>query len=171
MIQKTTVTGFCVFVFLAGANLAQSGTPGNRGKRLDDQFLRTIAIADMTEAHAGEMAQTTAAGSPVKDFGQTVAKDVTEEYEQLSVLASKAGDSIPRGIDARRNPAIRILMSRKGGAFDRDFLRYAIADERRIIGALQREAAHGQNPDIKAWAGKMVATRQEELQKAQSLER
>jgi putative membrane protein len=171
MIHKSTVTGFCVFVFLAGANVAQSGTLRRSGKQQDNQFLRTIAIADMTEAHAGEMAQTTAVGEPVKDFGQTVAKDVTQEYEQLTVLASKAGDSIPRGIDARKNPAIRILMSRKGGAFDRDFLRYAIADERRVIGALQREAAHGQNPDIKAWAGKMVTARQEELQKAQSLAR
>jgi putative membrane protein len=170
MIHKITVTGLCVFVFLAAANLAHSGTP-DRVKKQDNQFLRTIAIADMTEAHAGEMAQTAAAGEPVKDFGQTVTKDVTEEYEQLTVLASKAGDSVPKGIDVRKNPAIRILMSRKGGAFDRDFLRYAIADERRVIGALQREAAHGQNPDIKAWAEKMVSTRQEELQKAQSLAR
>lgn len=168
MAHKTTVTGLCVFVFLAGANLAQSGTLSHRGERQDNQFPRTIAIADMTEAHAGEMAQTSAAGVPVKAFVWTVAKDVTEEYEQLTVPASKAGDSIPKGIDARKNPVIRILMSRKGGAFDRDFLLYAIADERRVIGALQPEAAHGQNPDIKAWAGKMVATRQEEPQKAQS---
>jgi putative membrane protein len=171
MVHKTFLTGLCVFVFLAGANLAQSGTLSHRGKQQDNQFLRTIAIAEMTEAHAGEMAQSTAAGVPVKDFGQTVAKDVTEEYEQLTLLASKAGDSIPKGIDARKNPAIRMLMSRKGGAFDRDFLRYEIADERSVIGTLQREAAHGQNPDIKAWAGKMVAKHQEELQKAQSLAR
>jgi hypothetical protein len=38
-----------------------------------------------------------------------------------------------------------------------------------VIEALQREAAHGHNPDIKAWAGKIVATRQQELQTAQSL--
>jgi putative membrane protein len=171
MIQKTTVTGLCAFVFLAGANLAQSGTLRHSVKQQDKEFLRTMAIADMTEAHAGEMAQTTAAGEPVKDFGQTVAKNEAAEYAQLTVLASKAGDSIPKGIDARKNPAIRTLTSRKGGAFDRDFLRYAIADERRVIGELQREAAHGQNPDIKAWAGKMVATHQEELQKAQSLAR
>jgi len=171
MIHKTTVTGLCVFAFLAGANLAQSGTLSHHGKQRDNQFLRTIAIADMTEAHAAEMAQATATGAPVKDFGHMVAKDETEEYEQLTVLASKTGDSIPKGIDARKNPAIRILMSRKGGDFDRDFLRYEIADERRVIGALQREAAHGLNPDIKAWAGKMVTARQEELQKAQALAR
>ena len=164
------MTGFRVVVFLAGASLAQAGTP-DRGKQQDKRFLRTIAIADMTEAHAGEMAKSTAAGTPVRDFGQTLAKDETEEYAQLTTLADKAGENIPRGIDARKNPAIRTLLNRKGGDFDRDFLRYAIADEQRVIGAFRREAAHGQNPDIKAWAGKILATRQQDLQKARSLAR
>ncbi len=169
MHQNSKVTGFCVFVFLAGASLAQSATLGHGGKQQDKQFLRTIAIADMTEAHAGEMAENTAAGAPVKDFGQMVAKDETEEYEQLTMLAGKTGENIPKGIDARKYPAIRALMNRKGGAFDRDFLRYEIVDERRVIAALRREAAHGENPDIKAWAGKIAAARQQELEKAQSL--
>jgi putative membrane protein len=164
-------TASCVFVLLAGVGLAQAATPNRHSQeqQQDKQFLRRIAIADMTEAHAAEMAQTTAKGAPVKDFGQTVAKDETQEYEQLTVLASKAGANIPKGIDARKNPAIKTLMSGKGTDFDRDFLRYEIADERRVIEALQREAAHGQNPDIKAWAGKTVATHQQELQTAQSL--
>jgi putative membrane protein len=171
MRPKSTATGLCVFVFLAGASLALAATPTRHSQQQqqDKQFLRTIAIADMTEAHAAEMAQTTAKEEPVKDFGQTVAKDETQEYEQLTVLASKAGANVPKGIDARKNPVIRTLMSRKGADFDRDFLRYEIADERRVIEALQREAAHGQNPDIKAWAGRIVAARQQELQTAQSL--
>jgi putative membrane protein len=169
MNPNSAAIGFCVFVFLTGVGLAQAATPNRRSQPPDKQFLRTMAIADMTEAHAAEMAQSAAKGAPVKDFGQTVEKDKTQEYEQLTVLASKAGANIPKGIDARKNPAIRILMGRKGADFDRDFLRYEIADERRVIEALQREAAHGRNPDIKAWAGKIVATRQQELQTAQSL--
>jgi len=171
MNRKSTVTGFCVFVFLASVSLVQAGTLDGRAKQQDKQFLRTIAIADMTKAHVGEMAQSTAVGKPVKEFGQTIAKDETEEYEQLTVLAGKTGEHIPKGIDARELPSIRTLMNRKGDNFDRDFLRYTIADERRIIAAFQREAAHGENPDIKAWAGKTVAARQQELQKAQSLAR
>lgn len=169
MSQNGKATWFCVLVFLAGASLAQSATLGHGGKQQDKQFLRTIAIADMTEAHAAEMAENTAAGAPVKDFGQTVAKDETEEYEQLTALAGKTGENVPRGIDARKYPAIRLLMNRKSSAFDRDFLRFEIADERRVIAALQREEAHGENPDIKAWAGKIAAAHQQELQKAQAL--
>ena len=57
-----------------------------------------------------------------------IAKDETQDYEQLTVLANKCGATIPKGIDARKNPAIRTLMQAKGNAFDRDFLRDEIAD-------------------------------------------
>jgi putative membrane protein len=169
MNQQTIVTSLCAFVFLAAAGTAQSATRESRGKQRDKQFLRMIAIADMTEAHLGEMAATMAAKPEVKDLGQALAKDETTEYEQLTVLANKAGETIPKGIDTRRYPAIRRLITRKGGDFDRDFLRNEIADERRVISALQVEASHGSNPDIKAWAAKGVSARQQELQKAQSL--
>jgi putative membrane protein len=169
MKQKSMVTLFCTFVFLAGATLAQSGTAQHQGEQQDKQFFRMIAIADMTEAHLGEMAESKAAQTAVKNLGQAIAKDKAEEYEQLTVLASKTGENIPKGIDARKDPAIRALMTRKGGDFDRTFLRNEIAHEQRMISALQLEAAHGTNPDIKAWAGKIVAARQQELQKAQSL--
>ena len=169
MNQKSIVAMSCIFVFLAGARLAQSGTVGHRGKQQDKQFLRALAIADMTEAHLSEMAQSKAARTAVKDLGGAIAKDETEEYEQLTVLASKVGESIPKGIDARKYPAIRTLMTRKGGDFDRDFLRDEIADERKVISALQLELTHGTNPDIKAWAGQTVAARQQELQKAEAL--
>jgi putative membrane protein len=175
MYRHSMLTGFCLSVFLTGAGIAQAATVnrGNQaqGKQQDKQFLRTVAIADMTEAHLGEMAQSNAAKEPVKDFGQMIAKDEAQDYEQLTMLANKCGESIPKGIDARRNPAIRTLMQAKGDNFDRNFLRDEIADQRRIIAVFQREAAHGENPDIKAWAGKVVAERQQELQKAQSLAR
>jgi putative membrane protein len=161
----------CIFVLLAGASLAQSRTTGRRSKQQDQQFLRTMAIADMTDAHLGEMAEGKAAKAAVKDFGHAIAKDNTQEYEQLTVLANKAGETIPKGIDERKSSVIRPLTARKGGEFDRDFLRTEVADERRVISALQTEAAHGTNPDIKAWAGKVVSARQQELQQAQSLEK
>jgi putative membrane protein len=171
MKQMTAVTGFCALVFLTGASLAQARTPDRRGKHQDEQFLRTIAIEDMTEAHLAQMAESKAAKPEVKELGQTIAKDKTEEYEQLTVLASKVGESIPKGIDARKDPAIHTLVSMKGGAFDRDFLRDEITEDRKMISTLQRETVHGENPDIKAWAEKMVDMCQQELQKERSLAR
>jgi putative membrane protein len=171
MNEKSMAAVSCIFVLLAGASLAQSRTTERRSRQQDQQFLRTIAIADMTDAHLGEMAEGKAAKAAVKDFGQAIAKDNAEEYKRLSVLANKAGETIPKGIDARKSSVIRPLTARKGGEFDRDFLRTEIADERKVISVLQTEVAHGTNPEIKAWAGKAVSARQQELQQAQSLEK
>jgi putative membrane protein len=169
MNQKNAGIGFCVLVFLAGASVAQAMTASHSNKQQDEQFLRTVAIDDMTEAHLGEMAHDNAVKEPVKDFGQTVASDETKDYEQLTVLANKTGESIPKGIDSRKSPAIRTLAVAKGDKFDHEFLQDEIANERKIIALLQHEATHGTNPEMKEWAGKMVATRQEELQKAEAL--
>ena len=169
MNQKAVFTGLCVSGFLAGAAMAQAKTSSHTSKQQDEQFIRTVAIDDMTEAHLGEMAHDNAVKGPVKDFGQTVSSDETKDYEQLTVLANKTGEHIPKGIDSRKSPAIRTLAEAKSGNFDHEFLQEEIANERKIIAVLQHEASHGTNPDMKEWAGKMVATRQEELQKAEAL--
>jgi len=169
MNQNNLLTGFGVLVLLAGAGIAQAATTNRRGQQQDKQFLRTLAIADMTEANLAEMARDKATKPPVKDFAQTVVKDQTDEYGQLSMLAGKTGESIPKGINTGKNPTVRTLMHMKGDSFDHAFLRDEIADQQRIVSALQRESSHGENADIKAWAGKELSVRQQELQQAQSL--
>ncbi len=165
MNQKNMAVGFCTLLFLAGVSVGQART----AKQNDEEFVRTLATDDMTEAHLGQMAHDNAAKEEVRDFGQTVASDETKDYEQLTALANKTGESIPKGINAQRSPAIRTLAEAKGDHFDREFLHDEIANERKIIALLQHEATHGTNPEMKEWAAKMVATRQQELQKAEAL--
>ena len=65
MNQKSIVAMSCVFVILAGARLAQSGTVEHRGKQQDKQFLRVIAIADVTEAERPAAVQALQAAHPL----------------------------------------------------------------------------------------------------------
>lgn len=161
---------FCTLLLLGGAGLALPATAGRNTRHpQDSQFIRSVAIADMTEAHMAEMAQNNANASAVKDFGGTLDQEDLNEYGQLRALAEKAGASIPKGINAKANPSIEALMKRKGAAFDRTFLRSEIADEEKLISLLQSEAEHGTNSDIKAWAQKTAAARKQELDKARSL--
>jgi predicted outer membrane protein len=173
MNRKNLLTGICVLVVAAGAGAVSAATRTHRGTRAGDpqdkEFLRTLAVDDMTEANLAEMAQNKAAKQPVRDFAQTVVKDQTNEYGQLSMLASKTGDSIPKGINTGRNASARMLMHASGSSFDRAFVHDEIAGQARAVAALKREAEHGANPDIKAWAGQELATRQQELEQARAL--
>jgi putative membrane protein len=175
MTKLETVAGCALFIvsralFIPGsAGFAQAATPARHNMQQDRQFLRAVAIEDMTQAHMAEMAQSSASQGAVKDLGGAVAQEDRDEYGQLSMLAGKAGAEIPKGINATRNPSIQALTRRKGADFDRGFLRTDIADERKMISLLETEAAHGTNADIKAWAQKTLATRKQELDKARSL--
>lgn len=133
----------------------------------DKQFLITAARTDMIEAHEGQLAEDRAAQSDVKDLGKTLVTDHTQDYEQLTVLAAKTGVTIPKGINAAKDPVIAQLDHLKGNGFDRQFTRDEIADHRRALAAFRRESEHGQNADVKAYATSMLPTLQKHLQLAE----
>jgi len=107
----------------------------------------------------------------VKSFGQTLVQDHTEAYEELTAVASKTGESIPKGIDIRRDRAIEGLAREKRASFDRSFVRHEVQHHQRTIAEFKREAEKGQNAEVKAYAQKMIPTLEEHLHKAESLEK
>jgi putative membrane protein len=155
----------CCSVVLSGALYAQS-TKLSTG---DKQFLKMAAESNMTEAHLGQMAEAQASDDTVKSFGKTVDQDHTHAYAELSKVAEKLSQPIPKGIDIRRDPAIEQLMRMKGNSFDRSFVRDEIRDHQKVLAEFKREAEHGANPDVKAFAQQMIPTIQNHLQKAEDL--
>jgi putative membrane protein len=149
-------------ILLAAAQLAAAALSNT-----DKQFMITAARTDMIEAHEGQMAESQANRANVKDFGKLLVQDHTQSYEQLTALSSKAGVSIPKGIDAAKVPALEPLLRLKGDRFDREFTRDEIAAHRRALAAFKREAEHGQDADVKAYASSMIPTLEKHLQLAE----
>jgi putative membrane protein len=137
----------------------------------DKQFLVLAAKANMTEAHLGQMAESAAPDANLKSFAETLVQDHTKAYEELTVLSSKTGGSIPKGINTANDSAIQQLTRLKGTGFERRFLQHEIQDHERTIAAFKREAEHGHNPDVKAYAQKQLPTLEDHLHKAQELAR
>jgi putative membrane protein len=145
--------------------LAQSQTASN----VDKAFMTMAAQADMTEAHLGQMAESQASKSQVKDFGQKLTHDHTDAYVQLTALAVKTRNAIPKGIDVRKISAIEQLMKAKGARFDRQFVQDEIRDHQKALAEFRREAQHGQNHDVKTYASKMIPVLEDHLHEAQTL--
>ena len=135
----------------------------------DKQFLKMAAVADMTEAHLGQMAENKAAMPGIKDFGQTLVKDHTQEYQQLAALGGKLDQNIPNGINARRNSTVEHLTALKGKKFDNQFLRAEVQDHERVVAAFKREAQRGENPEIKTYVNQVLPTMEEHLRDAEKL--
>ncbi len=132
----------------------------------DRNFMMAAARIDMTEAHKGQMAENQAVRTDVKDYARTLVQDHTQSYEHLSELAAKNGVSIPRGISAR-GPEIVQLVHLKGERFDRRFAREEVAADQQAIALFKREAAHGRDAGVKAYATSTISTLENDLRLAQ----
>jgi putative membrane protein len=135
----------------------------------DEAFLATAAQADMTIVHMGKMAQERAETPKLKDFANTLVQDHTNDYQELTELASKAGDGIPKAIDRQNNRTIATLDHYQGKTFDHAFVENQAAEHQRLVSAFKREAEHGSNPDIKAYANKTLPTIEQHLHDVENL--
>jgi len=162
--SKKLLPGLGCVLVLSLPVLAQTKTsPADRA------FMQMAARANMTEAHIGQIAETQASESQVKDFGQKLIHDHTDAYAELTALAAKTGESIPKGIDVRKISTVEQLVKLKGKRFDHQFVQAEIRDHEKAIADFKREAQHGQDPDVKAYASKMIPALEGHLRLAKTL--
>lgn len=133
----------------------------------DKQFIIMAARTDMIEAHEGQIAEQQAGRADVKDMARMLVEDHTGDYERLSVLATKTGVSIPKGINAAKDRSIEQLAHAKGADFDRLFTRDEIADHKQALAAFKRESARGKDADVKAYATSVIPVLEKHLQQAE----
>jgi putative membrane protein len=136
----------------------------------DQEFVNFAAQTDMTEANLGLAAQDKG-DQAVKDYGQMLRTDHTNDYGQLNAAAQKAGLTVPRGTDAEHHRLIVSLDKLKGAAFDRHFIHDMIIGHEHAIAIYKKEAQDAQSPDIKSYAEQALPTLQKHLDDARKLER
>jgi putative membrane protein len=145
--------------------LAQSS-----GSAMSDQkFVDFAAQTDMTEAHLGQAAEGQADNQSVKDFAQMLVTDHTNDYKQISTVATKASLTVPKGLDATHDKMVAPFEKLKGTAFDRRFAHEMVAGHQKAIAEYKREAQDGQNAELKAYATQVLPTLEKHLQAAQAL--
>jgi putative membrane protein len=135
----------------------------------DAAFLDTVAQSDMTIVHIGKIAEERAEASNLKDFAKMLVQDHTKDYEELTALAAKSGDKIPTAIDKQNNQTISKLDKDKGKTFDHAFLSAEATEHEKLLSAFKHEANHGSNPDIKAYANKVLPNLERHLHTAEDL--
>ncbi len=166
MYMRMILSGFCGIALCCVPAFAQATASAS-----DQKFVDFAAQTDMTEAHLGQMAQEQASGQDVKDFAQTLVTDHTDDYNKLTAAATKAGATVPKGIDAANNKMIAPFEKMKGAAFDRRFERDMVTGHTKAIAEYKRAEADLQNPDLKAYATAALPVLEKHLQAAKDLEK
>jgi len=136
--------------------------------RHDQEFLKKAAEINLTEIQAGKIAERTSTDPNIKKMAAMVVKDHTEANHKLDRLAASKGVSLPKEPSMWDKHAIGGLEKEQGDKFNKEFLSFNMKGHEKAIALYEKEGARTQDPDIKAWAQKMIPSLKEHLAMAKS---
>jgi putative membrane protein len=169
--MKHILSAVCCIALCSMPALAQEKAARGTGMS-DQQFVDFAAQTDMVEANVGQLAQSVASSQPVKDYGQMLVTDHTNDFHQLYGVAHQANLNVPEAIDAEHNKAmIDPFQKLKGDAFDQRYIHEMVAGHTKAIAIYKKEAADAQNPDLKSYAEQALPVLQKHLDGAKALEK
>ena len=136
------------------------------------QFVDFAAQTDMVEANLGQLAESVASSQSVKDYGQMLVTDHTNDFHQLYSAAQQSNLNVPSAIDTQHNKTmIDPFQKLKGAAFDRRYIHEMIVGHTKAIAVYKKEAADSQNPALKTYAEQALPVLQKHLDGAKALEK
>lgn len=166
--MRKVVSVLCCMVLCSVPALAQKSGAAASG---DQAFVDFAAQTDMVEANLGQLAQNAASSQGVKDFGQMLQTDHTNDFGQLKQAAQQAGLNVPDAIDKAHNKAmIDPFQKLHGAAFDRKFIHEMVTGHTAAIARYKKEENDAQNPAIKSYAQTALPVLQKHLDQAKQLE-
>lgn len=163
-------SALCCLSFSIAVN-AQPKSGGKAGMT-DQQFVDFAAQTDMVQANLGQLAGNVAERQDVKDYGQMIESDHTQDLQQLKAAAQQANLTVPDAIDEAHNKTvIGPYQKLKGAAFDHKFIMDMVAGHTKAIEIYKKEAADAENPAIKSYAAATLPALQKHLDGAKDLEK
>jgi putative membrane protein len=164
--MKRIFSAACCMALCTVTVLAQKKEP----PMTDQKFVDFAAQTDMVEANLGQLASSVAATQQVKDYGQMVTTDHTNDFAQLHQAAQQADLKVPDAIDAEHNKTMIAPFEKlKGAAFDHRYIQEMVAGHTKAIEVYKKEAADAQNAAVKTYAETALPVLEKHLDDAKKL--
>lgn len=136
----------------------------------DRRFVLDAAASGLFEVEAARMASSRAADPELQRYATMLVEDHTAAHEDLRRLASAKGLQLPGQPAGARQRALDRLSRLSGADFDHEFLRsVAMREHQRDIRSFQAASRVAQDPEIKAWAARVLPTLDKHLSQARQL--
>jgi putative membrane protein len=154
----------------SSATTAAPTAPGKAMSKSDQQMMRDIAQANLSEIEAGKTALSKSSNSQVKSFAQRMIDDHTKASQEVQQLAQAKGVTLPTEPDSKHKAMVQKLSGLSGDAFDRRYMEQAgVSDHKKTHALLKRVQAKASDPDLKQLAAKTLPTVDDHLSMAQQL--
>jgi putative membrane protein len=150
----------------AGNQMTQSSTPSSS----DEKFITDAAKGTRAQVEIGRMVAARASDPAVRSFAKQMVKEHTDALNQLQKLALQKNITLSNDIPDAAKDMQSKLSNETGKQLDKDYMDGMVQDHQMDVQEFQTAAQSASDPDVKQWAGKMVPTLQEHLQKAQEID-
>ncbi len=118
----------------------------------DRTFVATVSQGGMFEVAAGQVGAQQGSTADIRDQGNTEAHDHTGVGDKLKSIASANGLDFPSTLNPQFEKELDSLKSLSGTAFDAAYLQDMEVIHAKDGAAFAKEAAHGTNPQLRAFA-------------------
>lgn len=181
-------TGFALFSMAAFASsptqppaeqrpLAQPGTTSTtqfgQSEQLaeeDQDFLENAAQSGLAEVEGSRMALESEASAPVRAFAQKMIEAHTAANKELQDLASRKGFKLPDSPSVVQRTELLALQALSGGPFDSMYAaRIGEAAHENAVELFEKATREAKDPDIRAFAEKMLPKLREHLEMARAM--
>ena len=144
--------------------------PSSQMSALDNQFVMDAAHGGMAEVQLGQLALQRSTNPEVKRFAQQMIQEHSRANEELMRLATQKGITPPTDVGPKYRAAMMRLMQLSGRDFDQAYMNEAGVNSHLESAAIyQRQAGLGQDPDLKAFATRILPRVQDHLQMASAM--
>jgi putative membrane protein len=137
--------------------------PAKEAKSADHNFVMKMAQGGMAEVELGKLAVKNGGSQDVKSLGQRMVDDHGKAGDELKAIAEKKNITWPPQLDAKSQALHDKLAALNGDAFDRAYLSAMLSDHKKDAAELRTESKSGKDPDVKAWAAKVLPTVEDHL--------
>lgn len=136
----------------------------------DRRFMWGAAASGLFEVEAARLASSKATDPALQRYASMLVEDHTAANEELRRLASAKGMDLPTRPNAGQRRTLDRMARSTGEDFDREFLRsVAMREHQRDIRQFEAASRNAQDPEVKAWAAKVLPTLARHLSQAQQL--
>ena len=137
--------------------------------RNDLPFLREAAGANLLEVRLGQLAQSKASNSAVKQFGQRMATDHTKLQQELSSMVSMNGVALNAALTSEHYQKINRLQSLSGQPFDTAYMSMMIQDHQTDVTHFDTQSRNADSPQVRELAARSLPVLQRHLTLAQQV--
>jgi|SRR5215831_2301018 len=131
------------------------------------KFATNAAQGGMAEVELGRLATQRAGDASVREFGARMVADHSRANSELKSIAGQKGIQLPTEMNSEQKSEMDKLGKMSGPDFDKEYMSAMLKDHETDVKDFETQSKDGNDPEIKAFAGKTLPTLQQHLQMAQ----